>query len=1006
MSDEQTENEIPKAYDPHAVEARWYADWESAGVFKADETATLEDGKEPYVIMMPPPNVTGTLHCGHALFVTLQDILTRYNRMLGKNALWLPGVDHAGIATQSVVERELKRHEDKTRHDVGREEFLERVWAWKEKNGDRINEQLKVMGSSCDWSRERFTMDEQCNRAVREAFVRMWDDGLIYRGERLVNWDPIIRTSLSDEEVDHEEREGELWEFAYRLKGGSMQQAHKVTTPGGEITVMIPEGPEIVVATTRPETMLGDTAIAVHPDDERYAKLIGRKVMHPFFPNREVRIIADDYVDKEFGTGAVKITPAHDPNDFEIGQRHELGFISIFDEDARVNDNGGCFQGLGRNEARKAVKVALAELGLERGTEKIKHQVSISQRSGEPVEPMLSRQYFVKTQPLADKAIAAVESGETRIIPAHWTGTWDHFMKNIRDWCISRQLWWGHRIPVFYDLTKIDEAIETDANRKGGESEGTRAQAEGKSGRDLVPIALRTLDDDLVRYFSKASTDDLEKEDPETWMQEEDVLDTWYSSGLWPFSTLGWPDETPDLEAFYPGAVLETGSDILFFWVARMMMMGCHFMEKAPFKDVYLHTMVRDAHGRKMSKSLGNAVDPLDVIGGISLDELTAKTKTYPVPEKMLPKVLKGLEKDFPHGIPAAGADGLRFSLAALATPSGDVKLSIPRVEGYRAFLNKIWNATRFALMRVGDDPVDGLRDPQQLEAMKDKLSLADRWILSRLQRVTQKTHEAIEAYRFDELANGIYQFFWSEFCDWYIELSKGPLSDDADPDAKRATRATLVHVLDAAMRLMHPLCPFQSEEIWQRLPGKDSRWVDTKFCAEAPYPQVQAELVDEDAERGMDLLQSAVTMARNARQESGLGAQQRVAAIFVAGDADDLALLQANQDDLKRIAALGEVTIAAREGFEAPKLSAVNASSRLEVVVPLEGLIDVDAEKARLDKEIKNAAKENKGLSGRLSNPKFKDKAPPEVVAKAEADLAASNEKLSRLEAARARLG
>jgi valyl-tRNA synthetase len=998
-------SELSKGYDPRQVEGRWYAEWEQAGIFRADAKATVEGDKKPYVIMMPPPNVTGTLHNGHALFVTLQDILTRYHRMRGRNTLWLPGVDHAGIATQSVVERELKRKEGKSRHDLGREAFLERVWAWKDKNGDRIVEQMKLMGASADWSRERFTMDENCNRAVREAFVRLWNEGLIYRGERLVNWDPVTRTAVSDEEVEHEERDGELWRFAYKVKQtGAPLMARSIPDPDGQgtRTLMLPadDAPEIVVATTRPETMLGDTAVAVHPDDTRYQHLVGRELVHPFFPERVVTVVADEHVDMAFGTGAVKVTPAHDPNDFELGRRHDLAFVNIFDEDAKVNEHGGPFLGQDRYEARRRLKTALEELGLFRGSDAIKHNVSISQRSGEPVEPMLSRQYFVQAKPLAEKAVAAVDSGETRILPEGWNKTWNHFMLNIRDWCISRQLWWGHRIPVFYDLTKIDEAIETDANRKGFETAAIRAQADGKSGGDLVRIALSSLDDDLIRYISVASTDDLQAQDPERWLQEEDVLDTWFSSGLWPFSTLGWPDDTDDLKAFYPGAVLETGFDILFFWVARMMMMGCHFMGRAPFKDVYLHAMVRDAHGRKMSKSLGNAIDPIDVIRGITLPELQEKTKTYPVPEKLLPKVLKGLEKDFEGGIPASGADGLRFSLAALAGPGRDVKLALARVEGYRAFLNKVWNATRFALMRVGEGPV------KSLDEVRGDLSLADRWLLSRLDAVTRKVHASVADYRFDELANGIYQFFWTELCDWYIELAKGSLAEDADPKAREATRATLVHALDASMRLLHPVCPFQSEEIWQRLPANAQRWPDVRFCAVAPYPEPDDALVDEAAERGVALLMSAVGMTRNARQESGLGAQKKVAAFLVSDDAADRALLEAHAPQLLRLAHLESVSVTSRQGFVPPKLCATNADSRLEAVVALEGLIDVAAEQKRLGKEIEKADKEAGSLRKRLETPSFLERAPPEVVAKLQADLAAADEKLGRLTSALSRLG
>jgi valyl-tRNA synthetase len=975
-----TDSTLPKAYDPTEAEARWYRIWNDEGLFSPKSEDSLPAGsppKKPYVVMMPPPNVTGTLHNGHALFVTLQDVLIRHRRMRGENALWLPGTDHAGIATQAVVERELKRHEGKSRHDIGRDAFLDRVWAFKEKNGNRIIEQLKVMGASADWSRCRFTMDDQCNRAVKEAFVRMWDDGLIYRGERLVNWDPITHTALSDEEVDHEERDGELWEFAYKVKGEADR--------------------EIVVATTRPETMLGDTAVAVHPDDDRYTDLVGKALEHPFFPERHLPVVADAYVDREFGTGAVKITPAHDPNDFDIGQRHSLQMINIFTLDARVNENGGPFSGQDRFEARKSVKAALAEKGLERGTQAIKHNVSISQRSHEPIEPMLSRQYFVDAKPLAEKAMAAVDSGETRIIPEGWVKTWNHFMGNIRDWCISRQLWWGHRIPVFYDLTRLDDAVEADAKKKGKTTEAKEAKDAGKPKEEVLKIALATLDEQLIRDLSLASIENLTQKEPGRYVQEEDVLDTWFSSGLWPFSTLGWPDDTDDLRAFYPGAVLETGFDILFFWVARMMMMGIYFMGKAPFSDVYLHAMVRDSHGRKMSKSLGNAIDPLDVIQGITLDALTEKTKTYPVPEKLLPKVLDGLKKEYPKGIPESGADGLRFTLSILSGAGRDIKLNVDRVAGYRAFLNKIWNASRFALMRVGEGDIQGI------DAVKGDLSLADQWILSRLQRTVEKVDQGLLAYRFDDASDAIYQFFWSEFCDWYIELAKTSLADDAPAGQREACRAVLVHVLDTSMRLMHPFCPFQSEEIWQKLPGNAERWahLEKRYCCVAPFPEADVKLINEAAEGDMAYLQSAIVMVRNARQESNLPAQKRVPAIYLTDDQGHRTLLSTYQNEIQRLALLEAMEVEARTGFEVPKHAATNASSDLEVVVPLEGLIDLDAEKKRLEKELAKAEKEQIGLNKRLDNPNFRDKAPPEVVEQAQANLLEIAEKVGRIKKA-----
>ncbi len=969
---------LPKAYDPTEVEARWYPIWNDAGVFRADAADSLEGRREAYVIMMPPPNVTGTLHNGHALFVTLQDVLIRYHRMKGKNALWLPGVDHAGIATQAVVERELKRHEGLSRHDLGREAFVERVWAWKERNGSRIVEQLKEMGAAADWTRERFTMDPMCSRAVKEAFVRLWDEGLIYRGERLINWDPATRTALSNEEVEHEEREGELWRFAYPLAEG---------------------GGEIVVATTRPETMLGDTAVAVHPDDERYAGLVGKALRHPFFPERELSVIADAFVDREFGTGAVKVTPAHDPNDFEMGQRHGLAFIGIFDLDARVNENGGPFQGQDRYEARENVKAELEARSLTRGSEAITHAVSISERSSDTVEPMLSRQYFVRTAPLAEKACAAFdELGQTELIPASWKSTWDHFMKNPQDWCISRQLWWGHRIPVFYDLEKLETAIQTDAERKGGDTGALRALRSDAPRTEVLRLALDTVDEDLVRSFSVASREDLPAE---RYLQEEDVLDTWFSSGLWPFATLGWPDDTKDLRAFYPGAVLETGFDILFFWVARMMMFGCHFMGEAPFAQVFLHAMVRDAHGRKMSKSLGNAIDPLDVIHGITKEELLDKTKTYPVPEQQLPKVLKGIGDEYPDGIPASGADGLRFSLAALSGQGRDVKLSIPRVAGYRAFLNKVWNGTRFALMGMGAE------EPPPLAACRARLSLADRWILSRLQAATERVATGIEGYRFDEAANGVYQFFWNEFCDWYIELAKDALMPDASQETRQTTRAVLVHVLDTSMRMLHPICPFQSEEIWQRLPGRATRWGNgVPFCAVAPFPEPDRSLVDPEAETELDRVIRAVGRLRNLRQESGLPQRQRVPAVILAEDAAVRASLTGLAGEVQRLAQLSELQVTEPGGYEVPTQAAVHAEPDLQVVLPLEGLIDLDAERERVEKDLAKARKELQGYERKLANEGYVSKAPPEVVEETRTRATRCRERIEGLEGSLERLG
>ena len=946
-------------------------------------------GKKPYVIMMPPPNVTGSLHMGHALFVTIQDVLARKHRMQGDPTLWLPGVDHAGIATQAVVERELKRHEGKTRHDLGREAFLERVWAWKHKNGDRIVEQLKAMGASADWSRERFTMDEQCNGAVNEAFVRLWNQGLVYRGERLVHWDPALLTSLSDEEVEHEEKDGELWRFAYAVKGADGKAS----------------GEEIVVATTRPETMLGDVAVAVHPDDERFKALVGKELVHPFCAGRKVSVIADGYVDRDFGTGAVKITPAHDPNDFEMGARHNLPLINIFTADARINEAGGEFVGLERFEARRQVKARLEELGLTRGTQAIKHNVSISQRSGVVIEPMLSRQFFVKTKGFADEALKIThgeggQAPQTRILPEHWHKTWDHFMTNIRDWCVSRQLWWGHRIPVFYDLSRLDDVIGTDASRKGQVTEASKAQAHGITGKKLLEIALRSVDDDLVMTrLAVASTENLELQQPARYAQEEDVLYTWFSSGLWPFSTLGWPNDTEDLRLFYPGSVLETGSDILFFWVARMVWFGKHLMGKSPFSDVFLHAIVRDAYGRKMSKGEGNALDPLDVMSGTTLSALLEKTRSYPIPEKKIERVLKGLEKEYPEGIPAAGADGLRFTLAALSSQGRDVKLSIPRAAGYRNFLNKIWNATRFALMKGGSGPV------KSIEEARSNLQLADRFILSKLQRTIETVSLAIDEYRFDAVANTIYSFFWNDFCDVYIELSKTAL-EGTDDDVRAAARATLLHVLDASMRLLHPLCPFLTEELWQQMPGREQRWPGVAFCAVAPWPVVNAAFIDASAERELALVTETATLIRNVRQEAGLSPRKPVVVDVIASDAAIAATLLSVRDVLSRFAVIETLHIVPREGYVAPRMSGATASGNFEVVLHLQGLIDPAKEKDRMVREIDRAMRDLSLLQKRFENPDFVGRAPVDVVTEGKANMAALDEKLLRLRAALLRLG
>lgn len=987
-----SENNLPKSYDASVVEAKWLHRWSDEQLFTPQAQKSLPKNNPPqkaYVIIMPPPNVTGALHNGHALFVTLQDILARFHRMKGENVLWLPGTDHAGIATQTVVERELFKTQKKSKHDLGREKFIAKIWEWKEKHGSQIIDQLKLMGASADWSRCRFTMDESCVLAVNTAFVQLWEEGLIYRGERLVNWDPAGQTALSDEEVDHENRKGELWKFAYKLKSDDSQ--------------------EIVVATTRVETMLGDTAVAVHPSDERYQHLIGQELQHPFFSDRKICVIADHKVDQEFGTGAVKITPAHDPADFDMGRRHQLAMISIFNKDGSVNKNGGVYESLDRKVAREQIKKDLTALGLYRGAEEIEHAVSVSQRSHADIEPMLSRQYFVRAQKLAEAANNAVKTGDLKIMPGHYAKTWSHFLDNIQDWCVSRQLWWGHQIPVYYHLEKMFAAIKDDAEKQGYstqallylnryESNTATPSLPAVSINDLLAVALDDLSEDLVRSFSVASVTPPEDFSAEKYIQENDVLDTWFSSGLWPFSTLGWPNKSDDLAAFYPSAVLETGSDILFFWVARMVMLGIHFMGEVPFKDVFLHALVRDAHGQKMSKSLGNAIDPVDVIKGISLSELLEKTKSYPVPPHLLNKVLSGLEKDYAEGIPASGADGLRLSLAILSGQGQDVRLAIPRVAGYRAFLNKIWNATRFVLMNADEKAASH-------QWRKSDCSLSDRWILSLLQKTVKKVDDALQNYRFSEAADLIYHFFWTDVCDWYIELVKKNLTSEEESTQKLTTQGVLLEVLDTSMRLFHPFCPFISEEIWQILPStKKWREQDIHFCAVAPYPAAKTEFIDDEAEKTINLVQQCVTMIRNVRQESGLAPRKKVSVIILAEN-ENLQLLNSCSAMLSDLACLESIAFHKRGEFSLPADVASNLSPNVDVAIVLEGLIDVAAEKERTEKDMRKVMQDIEGLSQRLSNEAFVAKAPKNIVEQQQLLLAQLQEKKVRLEESLARL-
>jgi valyl-tRNA synthetase len=920
--------ELSKAYEPTEVEARWYACWLERNYFRAEATSD----KPAFSIVLPPPNVTGSLHIGHALTATIQDILTRWKRMSGYNALWLPGTDHAGIATQMVVEKELKKTEGKSRHDLGRAAFLERVWEWKGKYGARIGEQHRFLGASLDWSRERFTMDEQSSAAVREVFVRLYEEGLMYRAQKLINWCPSCRTALSDLEVEHEDKKGSIWHIRYPVKDSDRT---------------------LTVATTRPETMLGDTAVAIHPEDERYQGLAGKTVRLPL-TDREIPIIADaELVDPKFGTGVVKVTPAHDFNDYQTGLRHQLPMLTILDDAARMTKETGRYAGLDRFEARKQVLADLTEQGLLEKEEPHNLSVGTCQRCATVVEPRLSPQWFIKIEPLARPAIEAVEQGRTKFVPESWTSTFFHWMRNIHDWCVSRQLWWGHQIPAYY--------CTTCSPRQGDDT-------------DLPPDAPTV----KVGGVDFARAEPLVSREPPTscpkcggasFVQDPDVLDTWFSSGLWPISTLGWPRDTAELKTFYPTSVMETGHDIIFFWVARMMMLGLHFMGDVPFRTVYLHAMVRDEKGEKMSKTKGNVIDPLDIVLGAPADKLAP-----------------ALKNKFPQGMPAFGADALRFTLASLTQQGRDIKLSMDRLAGYKAFSNKLWNASRFALMNMGDFRLE------ERPLDRSRLTLADRWILSRLQRATTEARAALEAYGFAEAASTLYQFLWAEFCDWYIELAKSALYGE-DAAAKDSTRAVLVYSLDRILRLLHPFMPFITEEIWQKLPM--NRPTDSIMIA--PYPEPDTALMDEAAETEMAPVIAAIEGLRTIRGESNLPPATKVKAVVQSADARTRELLERWRGYLMPLAGLSEVQVGA-PGAKPPQAAAF-VGSNLEIYVPLAGLVDLDAERERLKKEIARAEQEMAGVLRKLDNPNFVAKAPPDVVEKDRARVEELKERKAKLQ-------
>jgi valyl-tRNA synthetase len=914
---------LDQTYDPIEIEELWYPFWEQSGFFRANAASD----KPPYTIVIPPPNVTGSLHMGHATFVTLQDMLVRWRRMQGYETLWLPGTDHAGIATQVVVERLLKK-EGTDRHALGREEFLKRVWQWKEESGGRIIHQLRRMGASCDWERERFTMDPQLSRAVVEIFVRMYDDGLIYRGDRMVNWDPVTQTVLSDLEVDSEEEPGKFWTLRYPLADGS---GH------------------IMVGTTRPETMLGDAAVAVHPDDERYQHLIGKMIRLPLV-DREIPIIADGILaDPTKGTGAVKVTPAHDPNDYECGIRHGLPLTQVIGLDARmIAPSPERFIGLDRYEARAKVVAEFDALGLLDKVEDRPFSPGRSERSGVIVEPLVLKQWFVKGEPLAKPAIEAVETGRTQIIPEGWKKTWDHFMYNIRDWCISRQLWWGHQIPAWYGPDGTFFVARTEAE--------AQAQADAHYGQEGTAI-----------------------------QRDPDVLDTWFSSGLWPFSTLGWPDKTPELDKFYPTQVLETGFDILFFWVARMMMMGIYAMGDVPFEKVFLHAMVRDREGNKMSKVKGNVIDPLHMIYGAKADELD-------------PEMHRELIKQYPEGVRSQGADALRFTLAIFAAQGRDIKLDVSRMEGYRAFLNKLWNASKFTLMNMeGYAPAAWTQHTEQWDASNPPpfaeadLSAADRWILIRASQAIAEVTRAFEEFKFNEAAQALYHFVWHQYCDWYIELVKPTLYDRSEENAasRAATQHTLMWVLDTILRLIHPISPFISEDIWQALPRAEGAPASIMI---ASFPIARPELQSaayQDAAVGCELAIGIIEQVRSIRASSRIKPGVVIPRLILIAPVELHAALSASTPYIARQAKVEAMELHADESGLALGQVATAVVSGVQLRIPMAGLIDIAEETARIQKEIARVIADIAFVEKKLGNEKFIAKAPAELVAEQREKLA-----------------
>ena len=933
---------MDKTYQPHAIETALYENWEAKGYFAPQGSG------EPYTIMIPPPNVTGSLHMGHGFNNAIMDALIRFRRMQGRNTLWQPGTDHAGIATQMVVERQLGA-QGIDRHDLGREKFLDKVWEWKAESGGNITRQIRRLGSSVDWSRERFTMDDGLSEAVKEAFVRLHEDGLIYRGKRLVNWDTKFHTAISDLEVESHDEKGHLWNLRYPLADGQK------TAEGNDY---------LIVATTRPETMLGDAAVAVNPEDERYKALIGQYVELPLV-GRRIPIIADDYCDPEFGTGCVKITPAHDFNDYEVGKRHNLPLINIFDQDAKVlpgaqifNIDGSVnalldaslpaeYAGLDRFEARKQIVAAFDALGLLQSIDDHALKVPKGDRSGTIIEPWLTDQWYVSTKPLAEKAIEVVENGEIQFVPKQYENMYFSWMRDIQDWCISRQLWWGHRIPAWYD--------------QAGNVYVGRDEAEVRAKHGLGDIALR---------------------------QDDDVLDTWFSSGLWTFSTLGWPEQTDFLKTHHPTDVLVTGFDIIFFWVARMIMLSTHLTGQIPFKTVYVHGLVRDGQGQKMSKSKGNVLDPLDIVDGIDLETLLAKRTSGMMQPKLAEKIAKQTKAEFPDGIASYGTDALRFTFCSLATTGRDVKFDMGRVEGYRNFCNKLWNAANFVI-----ENTDG--QDTGINGEEVDLSPVDRWIISALQRCEQDVTRHLDAFRFDLATQALYEFVWDEYCAWYLELVKPVLWDENAPlERQRGTRRTLVRVLEVILRLAHPFMPFISEEIWQRIKGQAGVSGDTLMLQ--PWPVANESRIDAAAEGDIEWVKQLMLGVRQIRGEMKISMAKRIDVILANANAEDLRRLNDNAPLLNKLAKFESVKVLAA-GEEAP-MSATALVGDMQVLVPMAGLIDKEAELARLDKEILRLEGEAKRVGGKLANEGFVAKAPAEVLEKERAKLAEAEQALANL--------